>query len=171
LKNPSVQNIELRLALATDESCIDSLMQLYCHDASEWYPIDLEADGTLMGRYKVRPVARFWTEANQHPFLIFVDDALAGFAVVDSEVVDTDSQWGIGYFFIVRRFRKRGVGRRAAHELFRRFIGRWEVYELVANVNAISFWRAAIAEFSCGAFKELGLVIHGEACVQQRFST
>jgi predicted acetyltransferase len=160
-------NIELRPALAADESCIDNLMHLYCYDASEWYDIDLDKTG----RYPFRPVARFWTEANQHPFLIFVDSALAGFAVVDSEVVDINSQWSIGYFFIAKCFRGKSVGRYVAQNLFTQFRGRWEVYQLVANKNAIAFWRAIISEFSGGKFEERLLTIHGDECVQQRFTS
>jgi predicted acetyltransferase len=160
-----MNNIEIRLALATDESCIDNLMQLYTYDASEWYPIELEANG----RYKLRPVARFWTEADHYPFLIFVDDKLAGFAVVDREVIDPLSQWNIGYFFIARYFRGKGIGKHVAHQLFAQFHGRWEVYQLVSNVNAVAFWRKTIAGFSGAKIEEHLLTIYGDECVQQRF--
>jgi predicted acetyltransferase len=162
-----MNNIEIRPALASDESCIDNLMQLYTYEASEWYPIELEANG----RYKLRPVARFWTEENHHPFLIFADSELAGFAVVDREVVNPLSQWNIGYFFIARRFRGKGVGKHVAHQLFAQFRGRWEVYQLIANVNAIAFWRKTIGGFSGAKIEEHLLTIYGDECVQQRFTS
>jgi predicted acetyltransferase len=160
-----MSRIDVRTALASDELCLDNLMQFYAYDASEWYPIDLHADG----RFKLRPVARFWTDESHRPFLIFVDDKLAGFAVVDCEVVDPLSQWNIGYFFIARRFRGKGVGNHVAQKLFAQFRGRWEVYQLVANVNAIAFWRKTIAEFTKAKIEEHMITIHGDACVQQRF--
>jgi predicted acetyltransferase len=163
----SMRKITLQPAHAGDEACIENLMQLYHYDASEWYPLDLEADG----RYKFRPVARFWTNVNQHPFLIYVDDALAGFAVVDDEVTETGSQFNIGYLFVAQKYRKSGIGRDVAHQLFRQFRGRWEVYQLTANTNAIAFWRATISSFTNGNFSEHRLAIDDEPCVQQRFSS
>jgi predicted acetyltransferase len=160
-----MNTIEIRPALAADETCIDNLMQLYAYDASEWYPIELDENG----RYKFRPVARFWTETNQHPFLIFIDSKLAGFAVVDGEVVDAQSQWNMGYFFVARRFRGKGVGKHVAQKLFAQFRGRWELYQLVANTNAIAFWRKTIAGFASAKIEERLLTIHDDECVQQRF--
>jgi predicted acetyltransferase len=162
-----MHNLDLRPALANDAICIDNLMQLYAYDASEWYPIELQANG----RFKLRPVARFWTEANQHPFLIFVDGKLAGFAVVDGEVVNPTSRWNMGYFFVARRHRGQGVGRRAAQQLFAQFLGRWEVYQLTQNEHAIPFWRSVISAFTGAKFTEHELLIGEERCIQQRFES
>lgn len=161
-----MKNIEIISALSSNASCIDNLMQLYAYDASEWYPIHLEANG----RFKLRPVTRFWTEANQHPFLIRVNGALAGFAVVDGEVVDPASQWDMGYLFVARRFRGQGIGRLVAQQLFAQFRGRWEVYQLVENKTAIQFWRSVISAYTNAKFTEHELLIGGDDCIQQRFT-
>jgi predicted acetyltransferase len=162
-----MSRIEIRPALASDEACIDNLMQLYAYDASGWYPIELQANG----RFTLRPVARFWTEANQHPFLIFVDGKLAGFAVVDGEVVDPSSKWNMGYFFIARRYRGQGVGRHTAQQLFAQFRGDWEIYQVIQNTNATHFWRSVISAFTNARFTERELAIGGDHCIQQRFAS
>jgi predicted acetyltransferase len=162
-----MNNIEIRPARAADELCIDNLMQLYAYDASEWYPIELEESG----RYELRPVARFWTEENHHPFLIFDEGKLAGFAVVDHEVVDPQSQWNMGYFFVARRFRGEGIGKHVAQKLFAQFRERWEVYQLVANVNATAFWRKTITDFVGAKIEERVHTIHGDECFLQRFTS
>jgi predicted acetyltransferase len=46
-------------------------------------------------------------------------------------------------FFILRKYRHQGIGARAAWELFDRFPGRWEVFEIIENTAAQEFWRKA----------------------------
>jgi predicted acetyltransferase len=47
-------------------------------------------------------------------------------------------------FFIMRKFRRPGVGKRAAAGLFQRYPGRWTVRQQVSNPAATAFWRTAI---------------------------
>lgn len=145
--------------------CIDALMQLYHYDASEWFPLALEPNG----RYAYRPVDRLWDSANSFPFLIQAAGELCGFAVVDKEVVDAGSDWNMGYFFVVRRHRGRGLGREVAHELFRRYKGRWEVYQVAENQQAITFWRKVIQDFAGSSWREAERVIDGRPSVLQSF--
>ncbi len=62
------------------------------------------------------------------------------------------SIWDMAEFFVVRRYRRRGVGTRAAHDVWRRFPGRWEVRVMQCNRSAVSFWEGAVATFAGEAF-------------------
>ena len=157
--------VELRAANENDRDCIEMLMQFYHYDASEWIALDVNTNG----RYDFRSVDRFWQEPNQFPFFIWVDSAIAGFAVVDKDVTDAGSDMNVGYLFVMRRFRGQGVGRNAAHQLFAQFRGCWEVYEVKENLDAIHFWRRVIGEFTQGKFDERTLAIDGRNSVQQQF--
>lgn len=44
----------------------------------------------------------------------------------------------------MRKYRRRGVGARAAASLFDQFPGRWTVRQQLANPAATAFWRKAI---------------------------
>lgn len=145
--------------------CIDALMQLYHYDASDWFPLALEPNG----RFAYRPVGRLWDSVDSFPFLIHVAGELCGFAVVDKDVVDASSNWNMGYFFIVRRHRGRGLGRDVAHELFRRYKGRWEVYQVSENRQAIAFWRKVIQSFAGADWCEAERMIDGRPSVLQSF--
>lgn len=57
-------------------------------------------------------------------------------------------------FFVLRRLRGQGVGRRAVFALFERFRGRWEISELIRNAPAIAFWRRVIGEYGVGRHDE-----------------
>ena len=58
-------------------------------------------------------------------------------------------------FFVLRKYRGRGVGASVATQLFDRFPGKWEVRELAQNVAALAFWRAVIARYTDGRFVEV----------------
>ena len=47
-------------------------------------------------------------------------------------------------FFILKGFRRRGIGRSFAHALFDRFSGKWEVGYIEQNTPAVSFWNAVV---------------------------
>lgn len=57
-------------------------------------------------------------------------------------------------FFVLRKHRGRGLGRRAVFTLFDRFRGKWEISELPRNAPAIRFWRRVIGEYSGGRYTE-----------------
>lgn len=53
----------------------------------------------------------------------------------------------VAEFFVLRGFRRLGVGTRAAHEVWGRFPGRWEVRVMDRNRKARGFWARAIKDF------------------------
>jgi predicted acetyltransferase len=93
---------------------------------------------------------RFWAR-DKHHFTIRVDGRLAGFALVgDRAEFAGEGVREISEFFVLRKYRHRGVGARVARQLFARFPGRWEVAALVWNVAAQRFWRRVIGRCAAG---------------------
>jgi predicted acetyltransferase len=129
--------VEFRLLSAAEEArpVLRRLVELYLYDFSEFDGADVDAGG----EYGYRYLDLYWTEAGRHAFLFQVDGHWAGFALVRDV-----PPFEMAEFFVMRKYRRRGVGRRAAAELFRRFPGRWSVREEAANAGSIAFWRKAI---------------------------
>jgi predicted acetyltransferase len=163
----SAPEVKLRAATKEDLDCVEMLMQFYHYDASEWISLDV----TDNGRYAFRSIERFWQGTDQFPFVILVDGAIAGFAVVDKEVTSAGTDFNVAYLFVLRRFRGQRVGYLVAQQLFTQFRGRWEVYQVEQNVDAIRFWRRVIGDFTQGNFEERALEIDGRNCVQQLFQS
>lgn len=67
---------------------------------------------------------------------------------------DGERVWWMESFFVMRRFRGRGVGDRAATMLFDRFPGTWEVAQITPNVAAQSFWRIVIGRYTRETYEE-----------------
>jgi predicted acetyltransferase len=58
-------------------------------------------------------------------------------------------------FFVMRRYRRKGVGLAAASAIFDRFKGPWEVRQRDENVEATAFWRRVIAHYTGGRYQEV----------------
>ena len=106
---PDSPALTIERAAPDDLPRIENLMQFYNYDLSEWTPVAFAHEG----RYQLRPKAPYWAQEDVHPFLIWVGDELAGFAVVDGEFDQGDSDHKMGYFFLGRGFRGDGVAARA----------------------------------------------------------
>lgn len=61
----------------------------------------------------------------------------------------------IAEFFIMRKWRRRGIGRQVAVTIFAQFPGSWEVALQRHNASAHAFWRAVIDAYTGGAFEEI----------------
>ena len=140
-------HVEVIPATAEQEPILANLLQLYAHDFSEFLDVPLQADGRF-GGYK--NLSLYWREGGRHPFLVWVDGKLAGFVLVKkgSEVSGDTNVWDMAEFFVIRAYRRRGVGTLIAHEVWRRFPGAWEVRVMRANVSAHKFWERAISGFT-----------------------
>ncbi|MEX2393794.1 MAG: GNAT family N-acetyltransferase [Actinomycetota bacterium] len=134
---------------------VENLAQFYLYDFSEFDPADVGRNGRFDGWLDWRNLF-----ANgRRVFGISVDGQIAGFAIVfeDSEALrDADErvQW-LEEFFVMRRYRRQGVGRAAATALFARFEGTWEVGEIGTNTVGQAFWRDVIGLYTGGHFEEV----------------
>ena len=85
------------------------------------------------------------------PFLIKVGGELAGLAVVVRPPhVTPGRDYRMNEFFVLNKFRRRGVGRAAALTLLDRFRGRWEIAQRPTNHGAIAFWQSVVHEHTGG---------------------
>jgi predicted acetyltransferase len=138
-------NIEVIPATSEQESIVANLLELYAHDFSEFRDVELNQDG----RFGYRNLPLYWLEPNRYPFLVWVDGKLAGLILVKkgSEISGDNTVWDVAEFFVVRRYRRRGIGSEIAHQVWKRFPGRWEVRVMESNPSH-HFWEKAIAEFT-----------------------
>ncbi len=84
-----------------------------------------------------------------------VGTKLAGFALVRQGAVTSDDSdvMDLAEFFVLRRWRRRGVGQTAACALFKCFPGCWEVRVMGTNVSALLFWENVISAYAGNQFQ------------------
>jgi predicted acetyltransferase len=137
-------------APVTEKRVIERLLEFYIYDFSEFMGWNVDR----RGRFGYRYLDHYWTEDNRFPFLVRVDGAIAGFALVT--VLDEDGApvTHMSEFFVMRRYRRHGVGRIVAATLFDRFPGQWHIQQILANVPAQVFWRSVIGSYTDGDYTE-----------------
>lgn len=146
-------NVELREARPEDVSVLRRLMQLYLYDFAAIDGWNIGDDGLYADAAWIET---FWTDPGRRSFLVRVDGRLAGFVLVrDAAHFAGEGTREISEFFVLRRYRRRGVGAEAARRLLEMFPGKWEVTQLTSNVEAQAFWRWVIGRHTGDRFEEL----------------
>ena len=147
---------ELIEATVDDKPVVRRLLELYLHDFSEFSGQDLNEHG----EYGYRYLDHYWTDPRRQAFLVRVDGRLAGFALVR----EAGEAMEMAEFFIVRKYRRQGVGTTTAHRLFDRFPGAWRIHHDQANLAAQAFWRRVVRGYADDRFTETS---EGDRIVQQ----
>jgi predicted acetyltransferase len=138
---------------------IQNLMQLYTHDFSEFWSGSVRGDLNAQGLFDAYPLDEYWSRAYWAAMLIWCGRALAGFCLInDTTHSGLRAQRNLAEFFILRKYRGRGVGRGAAEIIFSRHPGSWEVAVARKNAPAREFWCKSITRSAkCSQFQELDL--------------
>lgn len=132
-----------------DKPVLSRLLELYQYDLSEVWPQTLDAHGEYgfaVDRYLRNPRLR--------AYFFLVDGAYAGFGLVDPDVSLPGNEFWMGQFFVMKRYRRTGVGTQGARFIFDQFRGRWEVGQMPLNLPARAFWRRTIGDYTGGRFTE-----------------
>jgi predicted acetyltransferase len=145
--------VEVSKAPISDKPLLQRMMELYLYDFSEFDHGDLDENGC----YGYRWLDYYWSENERHPFIVRVDGKLAGFVLVNRYTYLPGSEWSIAEFFIMRKYRGKGIGKNVAFNIFDRFHGRWEVHELESNKPSHEFWRKVISDYTHGNYSETRL--------------
>lgn len=145
-------SVEVHPAAPEEEPVLANLLELYSHDFSEFIDLPLQPDG----RFGYPRLALYWREESRHPFLVRMDGQLAGFALVSrgSHIGGDPQVWDMTEFFILRGYRRRGIGAAVAREIWRRLPGPWEVRVIESNQAAQAFWSAVIEAFTSARARE-----------------
>ena len=146
-----VGSFTLRPIRPGEHPAVRRLVQLYIYDlgGALW---DVDPRGAFGSAAWHR---RFWSRRGRRLFVIRVDRRLAGFALVrDRATFAGRAAREISEFFVLRKYRRRGVGTRAALCLLTQRRGPWELAELSSNVGAQRFWRRVVAALAVGGYTE-----------------
>ena len=141
--------VSLEPATRAQKPILENLLELYVHDLSEAFELEIGGDG----RFGYERLPLYWQEATRRfPFLIRVGAEWAGFALVTrgSPATEDPSDLDVAEFFVLRRHRRSGVGRRAAFLLFDRIPGHWVVRVAERNRRGLPFWREVIPDYTRG---------------------
>lgn len=131
------------------KSVLRNLMSLYLHDYSEFDGTDVNAHGMFEYKY----IDHYWTEEGRAAYFIRIDGTIGGLALTRSwEADDGKPIRSIAEYFIMRKYRRKGVGVEAARILFGMYPGRWLVGQEWCNKSAQAFWLRVIDDYTGGVY-------------------
>ncbi|PLS15434.1 GNAT family N-acetyltransferase [Bacillus sp. M6-12] len=143
-------NYEIIKASLENQEILRNLFQFYIYDFSEFIDAHVEENG----RFGDYPLSDYWTDVNHFPYLIRFNENYAGFVLVKRIKTESKSYFSIAEFFIMKKYRRNGLGKSVAKDIFRLYKGNWEVFQMEKNEPAQLFWRNVISEYTNGHFTE-----------------
>ncbi len=122
-----------------------NLLQFYIHDFSEYWAGEERGEIEDDGRFRDYPLDGYWGDPGHVPLMFRLKGRFAGFALVNPHGhIGAALDYNMAEFFVARKHRGAGLGLSAAHSIFDRYPGRWEVAVARRNPRALGFWRRAI---------------------------
>ena len=147
-----MKDLRIVAAKESQKKILQRLLELYQYDLS----IVTDNDVDQFGLYGYSYLDCYWAEEKRHPYLFLFRESLAGFALVNKVnwLPENHGAHSIAEFFVLKKYRRRGLGTAAAQYVINRFRGKWEIRILRENQSAIQFWRQAIKSLTSGQFFE-----------------
>jgi len=145
-----VMNISIEPILIEQKSVFIQMMELYQYDFSEFSDDDINE----YGYYGYPRIDDYWNEEGRYPFFIRVDNKLAGLVLVRSccEHNKLANPHNIAEFFVLKKYRRKGVGKIASMKIFDMFPGGWEITQWKNNLPAQKFWKKVVTEYTSGKY-------------------
>ena len=138
--------VELQLMSVDEKSLLIRLMELYNYEFSQFSNDDINE----YGYYGYEHIDDYWNEEGRFPYLIRVDGKIAGFALICPHCIYRKEEGArcIGEFFVMLKYRRMGIGSKAAAQLFDKYRGLWEISYWRNNLPASRFWKKVVEEYT-----------------------
>lgn len=123
---------------------------MYCCEWSQYNLCDVDENAVYpFEKY----LHTYFEKPRRRCFLLRVDDLPAGFALIDDDfVLHRDFDYSMGEFFVLPKYRRRGLGAYLAKSLFDLLPGKWELGFHPANIGSEKFWLAVVDDYTDGKF-------------------
>lgn len=129
------------------------LQQLYEYELAPFTDYKL----TNNGLYDTEYIQGTWSSHGFDIYVISDANMPIGFAVVNlSSMISDDTQVrDIAEFFIMPSYRNNNLGQNFAHEIFKKYPGKWELRQIPQLLHARNFWLKTIKALNPKDFQEL----------------
>ncbi|MDE5911583.1 MAG: GNAT family N-acetyltransferase [Clostridia bacterium] len=129
--------VEIILAKIEDKPTLANLLEKYNYEFSQYDCRPFNNNGLYGYEY----LDRYWIEDVRFPYLIKVDDKLAGFALINNIAECAEKcNWSVAEFFVGYPYRNKGVGTRAMMKIFDKHKGLWHIKYHCRNIVSVGFW-------------------------------
>lgn len=159
-------NIKIFEASIEEKEILKNLLALYLHDLSE-FTADLNIDS--QGFFEYDALEQYYEYESLTPLLYKINNEYSGFILLNNPpYAPKDVDYYINEFFILKKFRRKGLAKKVIKKLFDLYPGRYLVLQMLANRPAINFWHKVYIENNI-EYSEDTRDLDGEECLYQKF--
>ena len=115
---------------------------------------DCREDGVFDG---CDEMSENWTSENYYSYLVYNGKYPIGFALIKKHFNNVIN-FEVEEFFILRKYRRKNLGKNVSFELFDKYKGKWQVKVLQDNLPAQKFWKNIIQEYTHNKFQEKQII-------------
>lgn len=122
------------------------------YDFSKFVDLDVEANG-LFAAYQ--QLENYWKdETHRFPYIIQKEEKHVGFVLIRFIESEQQNYFSVAEFFVMKKYRREGIGKEIAIQIFDLHKGQWEVFQKESNKPAQLLWNKVIGEYNKVSFTE-----------------
>ena len=137
--------ISIKRIGSDEKDTLANLLEKYNYEFSQYDKRQFDNNGLFGYKY----LNNYFTEQGRFAYFIFVDDTLAGFALINKyKECDRPVDWSIAEFFVSYNFRRQGVATEAVRHIFNIHKGWWHIKYHKKNVASVVLWNMIAKMYS-----------------------
>ena len=145
--------MEIKLEQVTLEGkdVLQRLLQHYLFEESGTDLNETNSDGTFAYEW----FDHYFTDKDRDAYFIkeMDNDKLLGFVMVNEHLEILKDGHSIAEFMVIPKYRRRGIGKKAAIHIFEKYKGNWEIKPSYGSEKAYLFWENVIREYTGDRFQ------------------
>lgn len=127
------------------KSILNNLLEKYNYEFSQYDKIPFNDEGLFGYRY----LNEYWTDDERFAYFIYVNNNLAGFALINKHPeCDKPIDWAVAEFFVSYNYRNLGVATAVMKQIFDKHKGYWHIKYHSQNTVSVHFWNKIARIFS-----------------------
>ena len=156
----------LKEVLESEKSILRNFYSLYLHELSNFTTnLDVGEDGV----FHYEELEKFWEVDGLSPYFIKLGDEIIGFILLlERPYLNKSNDYGINDFFILNKYKGKGLAVQAAGKIFKEKPGQYFVMQVVENKRAVAFWKKIYNGLNIETHERQDL-IDDELCLIQTF--
>lgn len=134
----NLNEIKVERITIDSKAKLENLMSIYLHDLSE-FVADLKINEE--GKFEYDGLELYFKSEDLNPYFIIYQDEVAGFILFNTgKYVPKDIDYVVHELFILKGFRKKGIGSTAIRILLDKYKGKYKIVQISSNKTAVNFW-------------------------------
>lgn len=138
-------NITIKSVSLDKKDTLANLLEKYNYEFSQYDKRQFDNNGLFGYKY----LNNYFTEESRHAYFIYVDDILAGFALINKyKECEKPIDWSMAEFFVSYNFRRQGVATEVVRQIFSFHKGWWHIKYHKKNVASVVLWNKIAKMYS-----------------------